>query len=139
MGKPIETGPDQGLAAALRVPASSTRGGRVVRRVLVIVLVAEDHSRAEAARLNGTDHQTLRDRVYHDNDEGVAGLHQRAVQGRPGSLTEAKVRSMVLEGPAPDLEGVVRGRRVGLRDACDGCSLVRDAARAPDGAVAAPA
>lgn len=83
MGKPIETGPDQSLAAALRVPASSIRGGRVVRRLLVIALVPEDHSRAEAARLNGMDHQALRDWVHNDNDEGVAGLHQRAVPGRP--------------------------------------------------------
>ena len=120
MGKPIEISRDESCAAELRALASSTRDGRVVRRLLAIALVLEGESREEAAQLNGMDRQTLRDWVHRYNAEGVAGLYPRAIPGRPGALTEAQmaeVRTMVLEGPNPDIDGVVRWRCVDLRDA----------------------
>ena len=120
MGKPIEISREDSSAADLRALASSTRDGRVVRRLLALALVLEGQSRAEAARLNGMDRQTLRDWVHRYNDEGVAGLHPRAVPGRPGTLTAEQlqeVRSMVLEGPNPEIDGVIRWRCTDLRDA----------------------
>ena len=120
MGNPIEISRDESSAAELRALASSTRDGRVVRRLLAIALVLEGQSRAEAARLNGMDRQTLRDWVHRYNDEGVAGLHPRAIPGRPGALTDEQMeelRTMVLEGPDPDVDGVVRWRCADLRDA----------------------
>jgi transposase len=120
MGKPIEISRDESSAAELRALASSTRDGRVVRRLLALALVLDGESRAEAARLNGMDRQTLRDWVHRYNDAGVTGLHPRPISGRPGALTEEQkeqVRTMVLEGPNPDVDGVVRWRCVDLRDA----------------------
>jgi len=120
MGSPVAISREESSAAELRALAASLRDGRVVRRLLAIALVLEGASRAEAARLNGMDRQTLRDWVHRYNDEGVAGLHPRAIPGRPGVLTEEQkeqVRTMVLEGPNPDIDGVVRWRCVDLRDA----------------------
>lgn len=72
MGKPIEVSRTEFSAAALREVAASTRDCAVVRRLLAIALILERHSRAEAARLNGMDRQTLRDWVDRDNQEGIA-------------------------------------------------------------------
>jgi transposase len=120
MGKAIEITRDESSAAELRVLASSTRDGRVVRRMLALALVLEGESREEAAQLNGMDRQTLRDWVHRYNAEGVAGLYPRAIPGRPGTLTDeqkAEVRAMVLSGPDPEIDGVVRWRCADLRDA----------------------
>jgi transposase len=120
MGKAIEITRDESSAAELRALASSTRDWRVVRRLLALALVLEGESREEAAQLNGMDRQTLRDWVHRYNEEGVAGLHPRAIPGRPGALTKEQmeqVRAMVLEGPDPEIDGVVRWRCVDLRDA----------------------
>jgi transposase len=120
MGKPVEIIRDENSAAELRALASSTRDGRVVRRLLALALVLEGESREEAAQLNGMDRQTLRDWVHRYNEEGVAGLYPRAVPGRPGALTNEQmeeVRAMVLAGPDPEIEGVVRWRCTDLREA----------------------
>ena len=120
MGKAIEISWDESSAAELRALASSTRDGRVVRRLLALALVLEGESREEAAQLNGMDRQTLRDWVHRYNEEGVAGLYPRAIPGRPGALTEEQmeeVRAMVLAGPDPAIDGVVRWRCADLRDA----------------------
>ncbi|HEX8789262.1 MAG TPA: helix-turn-helix domain-containing protein [Telluria sp.] len=120
MGKAIEISREGSSAAELRALASSTRDGSVVRRLLALALVLEGQSRAEAARLNGMDRQTLRDWVHRYNNAGVAGLQSRASPGRPGTLTDEQVeqvRTMVLEGPDPEVDGVVRWRCSDLRDA----------------------
>jgi transposase len=83
-------------------------------------MVLDGHPRAAAARLNGMDRQTLRDWVHRYNDEGVAGLHSRVSPGRPGALNGAQMaalRSMVLEGPDPERDAVIRWRCADLRDA----------------------
>jgi transposase len=66
------------------------------------------------------DRQTLRDWVHRYNDAGVAGLHSRVSPGRPGALNGAQMeelRSMVLEGPDPERDAVIRWRCADLRDA----------------------
>jgi transposase len=120
MGKAIEIIRDESSAEELRTLAAGTRDGRVVRRLLALALVLEGESREDAAQLNGMDRQTLRDWVHRYNEEGVAGLYPRAIPGRPGALTEeqmAEVRAMVLSGPDPEIDGVVRWRCVDLREA----------------------
>ena len=120
MGKPIEITRGELSANELRALASCTRDGAVVRRLLAIALILDGHPRAEAARLNGMDRQTLRDWVHRYNDEGVAGPRSRVSPGRPGALNEVQMealRSMVLDGPDPERAAVIRWRCADLRDA----------------------
>jgi len=120
MGKPIEITRGELSDNELRALASCTRDGAVVRRLLAIALILDGHPRAEAARLNGMDRQTLRDWVHRYNDEGVAGLRSRVSPGRPGALNEVQMealRSMVLDGPDPERAAVIRWRCADLRDA----------------------
>jgi transposase len=119
MGMPIEVTRTDFSASELRELAADTGDGAAVRRLLAIALVLEGYSRAEAARLNGMDRQTLRDWVHRYNAEGVAGLHSRVSPGRPAVLTDQQMqalRIMVLEGPDPARNGVIRWRCADLRD-----------------------
>jgi len=64
------------------------------------------------------DRQTLRDWVHRYNADGVAGLSSRWGPGRPPALNEAQMaelRSLVLEGPDLERNGVVRWRCADLR------------------------
>ena len=120
MGKPVEITRLEFSASELRELAADTHDGAVVRRLLAIAMILEGSPRAEAARLNGMDRQTLRDWVHRYNDEGVAGLRSRVSPGRPGALSGEQMevlRSMVLEGPDPERDAVIRWRCVDLRDA----------------------
>jgi transposase len=58
--------------------------------------------------------------VHRYNAEGVAGLHPRPSPGRPSRLSEAQMaelRTLVVDGPDPEKDGVVRWRCVDLRTA----------------------
>lgn len=113
MGRPIEITRFDLTATELRELAAKTQDGAVVRRLLAIALVLEGYPREAAAQLNGMDRQTLRDCVLRYNAEGVAGLSSRRSPGRPAALSEAQIeelRSMVLEGPDPERNKVVRWR-----------------------------
>jgi len=119
MGKPVEITRTEFSAGALREMAVRMDDGAVVRRLLAIALVLEGCSRTEAARLNGMDRQTLRDWVHRYNDDGLEGLRSRTSPGRPGALNEAQMaelRAMVLEGPDPERNQVIRWRCADLRD-----------------------
>src|SRR5215472_18709200 len=73
--------------------------------------------RASAARRAGMDRQTLRDWVHRYNEEGIAGLSNRPPPGRSPKLTEgqmAALKAVVLTGPDPVVDGVVRWRTVDL-------------------------
>ena len=100
----------------LRALSSRCADGAQVRRLLALVL--EDHSRTEAAELNGMDRQTLRDWVHRYNAEGVEGLKSRLSPGRAPVLSEgqmAELRELVIAGPDPEIHGVVRWRCVDLQ------------------------
>lgn len=119
MGRPIEVTRRELSARELRKLAAGTKDSTVVRRLLAIALVLDGHSREDAARLNGMDRQTLRDWVHRYNDAGVAGLRSRVSPGRPGALNEAQLeelRTMVLEGPDPERNQVIRWRCADLRN-----------------------
>jgi transposase len=101
-------------AAAKRVPDS-----KQARRILAIAMVLDGYSREDAAQACGMDRQTLRDWVHRYNAAGLAGLADRPRSGRPASLTEAElaeVAGWVEQGADLATDGVVRFRRVDLRD-----------------------
>ena len=105
-------------AAELRRVASRCRDGEQVRRLLALALILEGISREEAAAQNGMDRQTLRDWVIRYNDLGIAGLRSRHRSGRPPSLNStqmAELLALVVKGPDPEKDRVVRWRCVDLR------------------------
>ena len=82
-------------------------------------MVLDGFSREDAARLCGMDRQTLRDWVHRYNKAGLDGLSDRARSGRPASLSwveQGKVASWVEQGADLVRDGVVRFRRIDLRD-----------------------
>ena len=106
-------------AAELRAAAKQSANARQATRILAIAMVLDGFSREEAARLRGMDRQSLRDWVHRYNKEGLDGLADRARSGRPASLSwveQGKFSSWVEEGADLARDGVVRFRRVDLRD-----------------------
>ena len=107
----------------LRRRARRERDGRISARLIAIANALEGMDRASAARLAGMDRQTLRDWVHRYNAEGIAGLCNRPAPGRKPKLTEgqmATLKAIVLAGPDPALDKIVRWRIVDL------CQLVED-------------
>jgi transposase len=103
----------------LRQEAKRCGDGRVACRILAIAHVLDGMSRTDAARSCGMDRQTLRDWVHRYNAAGIAGLADAPRGGRPPALTGeqmAELRGLVLSGPDPARDGVVRWRCVDLCD-----------------------
>lgn len=101
----------------LRREAARTQDGKAARRMLSLALVLEGKSRTEAAAQCGMDRQTLRDWVHRYNEEGLAGLYDRALSGRPSRLTPeqmGELQEIVEQGADPAVHGVVRFRRIDL-------------------------
>jgi putative transposase len=101
----------------LRRRARQESDGRVAARLFAIANALEGMDRAGAARLAGMDRQALRDWVHRYNEEGIAGLSNRPPPGRSPKLTEgqmAALKAVVLTGPDPVVDGVVRWRIVDL-------------------------
>jgi transposase len=106
-------------SSQLRVEASRSKNARVTRRILAIAMVLDGHSRETAAEACAMDRQTLRDWVLRYNDYGLAGLSDHPHPGRLPSLTaeqEAEVVTWVETGPDLAKDGVVRWRRIDLRE-----------------------
>ena len=105
-------------AEALRGFAAKSRDAAQSRRLLAIAQVIEGVSRLEAARRSGMDRQTLRDWVLRYNQAGVDGLISSLPQGSAPKLSTAQMaalRTLVVAGPDPDKDEVVRWRCVDLR------------------------
>ena len=118
MGRPVEITRTEHSSGALRQIASRLRDGRVVRRLLATALVLDGQSRAEAAAACGMDRQILRDWLLRYNAQGVAGLSNHPIPGRPPHPTDAQtaeLKQVVLDGPDLDQHGVVRWRCVDLQ------------------------
>jgi putative transposase len=118
MGKAVEITRLELSAADLRGHASKTRDGQIVRRLLAIAMVLEGASREAAADRSGMDRQTLRDWVHRYNADGIPGLASRTGGGPAPALTEqqmAELKAIVLKGPNPETDHVVRWRCVDLR------------------------
>jgi transposase len=106
-------------ATELRRLASRKWSGAQVRLLLALALVLEGVSRSEAAAQNGMDRQTLRDWVRRYNELGVDGLKSGVSSGRKPSLgasQKAELLALVVKGPDPEKDRVVRWRCVDLRD-----------------------
>lgn len=106
-------------AAELRGIAGRCRDAAQVRRLLALALVLDGRSRTEAAEQNGMDRQTLRDWVHRYNHSGIAGLRSRKSPGRAPALDAAQrveLRQLVIDGPDPERDEVVRWRCADLRD-----------------------
>ena len=105
-------------AADLRRLMSKHKDGQVVRRLLAVALILEGNSRREAAQMSGMERQTLRDWVHRYNAEGLSGLCSRISAGPKPKLSEAQMaelRDLVVNGPDPETDKVVRWRCVDLQ------------------------
>jgi len=119
MGEAIKITRTEHTAEGVRALAAKSRDGAQVRRLLAIALILEGRSRTEAAEQSGMDRQTLRDWVHRYNAEGVAGLLSRVPPGPAPLLNErqmAELKDLVVAGPDPEKDGVVRWRCVDLRE-----------------------
>jgi len=105
-------------SAELRALSARCDDGAEVRRMLALALVLDDRPRAEAAALNGMDRQTLCDWVHRYNKVGLEGLKTRKSPGKTPSLSagqKAELLKMVIAGPDPEINKVVRWRCVDLK------------------------
>ena len=118
MGAAVAVTRGELTAARLRSAACASEEPAQVRRLLAIALVLEGMPRQQAAEQCGRVRQTLRDWVHRYNEGGVAGLRSRPSPGRAPLLTpeqKAELRALVVAGPDPERDKVVRWRRVDLR------------------------
>jgi len=105
-------------STALRRLASLCADVNQARRLLSLAAIHDGMSRLDAARIGGMDRQTLRDWVHRFNDEGRDGLIDRKAPGRTRYLSDmqmAELGEIVETGPDPEVDGVVRWRRVDLQ------------------------
>ena len=106
-------------ASELRKAASVEKNSAAARRILALALVLDGLDRKTAAETCGMDRQTLRDWVHRYNAAGLAGLRNLKSPGPGSKLTarqQAELAELVEAGPDPAVHGVVRWRRVDLRD-----------------------
>ena len=106
-------------ALELRKAACGEQDSAAARRILALALVLEGCARKTAAETCGMDRQTLRDWVHRYNAQGLAGLRNLKSPGPRSTLTreqQAELATLVETGPDPARHGVVRWRRVDLRD-----------------------
>lgn len=102
----------------LRRLASRSKDANQSRRLLSLAAVLDGMSRADAARIGGMDRQTLRDWVHWFNHDGPDGLFDHWAAGPPSRLSKeqkAELADIVETGPDPEVDGVVRWRRVDLQ------------------------
>lgn len=118
MGAAVKISRTDHTSAELRAIGARSDDADQTRRLLAIALVLEGATRAEAARQTGMDRQTLRDWVHRFNDVGVDGLVSRKPPGPKPKLTStqlAELYQLVLKGPDPKVNKVIRWRCVDLR------------------------
>ena len=105
-------------ASALRRLAARTKDANQSRRLLSIAAVLDGMSRADAAQIGGMDRQTLRDWVHRFNARGPEGLKDIRAKGHPPRLSaeqQAELAHLVETGPDRAVHGVVRWRRIDLK------------------------
>lgn len=118
MGAMLQITRTEHTSTELRALSVKCADGAQVRRLLALALVLEGWPRSEAAALNGMDRQTLCDWVHRYNAAGVDGLKARKSPGQAPRLTpeqKAELREIVVKGPDPMVNNVVRWRCVDLR------------------------
>ncbi len=118
MGAAVAVTRSELTPAQLRSAACASEEPAQVRRLLAIALVLEGMPRRQAAERCGMDRQTLRDWVHRHDEAGVTGLRSRPCPGRAPLLTperKAELKALVVAGPDPERDRVVRWRCVDLR------------------------
>jgi putative transposase len=113
---PLRTDYDAADARALARKATEPDQ---VRRLLAIAAVYDGMNRAKAAAVGGMDRQSLRDWVLRFNADGPEGLHDRKPPGAAPKLTaaeKAELAALVEAGPDRQADGVVRWRRIDLKE-----------------------
>jgi transposase len=106
-------------AAGLRAAATRANSVSASRRMLCLAMVLEGSDRKTAAETCGMDRQTLRDWVHRYNAKGLLGLYDLKRPGPRPKLTAeqtAELARLVEAGPDLACHGVVRWRRMDLRD-----------------------
>src|SRR5258708_11702630 len=106
-------------ASEVRQAASGEEDSAAARRILWLALVLDGVDSKTAAEPCGMDRQALRDWVHRYNAAGLAGLRNLKSPGPGSKLTarqQAELAELVEAGPDPAAHGVVRWRRVDLRD-----------------------
>jgi len=107
-------------AQELRREAARCSDAAAARRMLALALVLDGRPREEAAGQCGMQRQTLRDWVQRYNAEGLPGLSDRPHAGGPQAKLSVEQQEQVAEwvraGPELETDGVVRWRRVDLRE-----------------------
>jgi transposase len=96
-------------AEGLRRKARGEPNRRAGMRMLAIANVLDGFDRGEAARLADMSAQALTDAVKRYNEEGLAGLYDRAKPGRPRHLDAEQERALVeivLAGPDVEKDGL---------------------------------
>lgn len=119
MGAAVQVTRTDHTSAELRAVAAKTVDGAAVRRLLALALILEGHPRERAAERSGMDRQTLRDWVHRYNDAGMAGLASIRSGGRAARLVAeemAALKELVIKGPNPETDKIVRWRCVDLRE-----------------------
>src|ERR1700760_1974700 len=89
-------------AKGLRLLAGLEKAGKVVRRLLGIAHILDGRKGLEAAAWVGLPPRDLTRGVKRSNAEGVDGLRDRKIPGRPSKLTaeqDAALKRLVLAGP----------------------------------------
>src|SRR3954454_34599 len=105
-------------AGELRHFAARAKNANQSRRLLSLAAVLDGMSRTEAARIGGMDRQTLRDWVHRFNEQGPEGLKDTWSKGNPPRLSaaqQAELAHLVETGPDRAVHGVVRWRRIDLK------------------------
>jgi transposase len=113
---PLRTDYDASKARALARRSSNTNQ---VRRLLAIAAVYDGMNRTDAAAVGGMDRQSLCNWVHRFNAEGPDGLIDRKAPGAEPKLSasqKAELAALVEAGPDPQLDGIVRWRRIDLKD-----------------------
>ena len=106
-------------ASGLRAAAKRAKEASASRRMLCLAMVLDGSDRKTAAEACGMDRQTLRDWVHRYNAQGLRGLYDLKRPGPQPKLTAqqtAELARLVEAGPDRARHGVVRWRRVDLRD-----------------------
>ncbi len=87
------------------------------RQLLALAVILDGGSRREAARTGGGGLQVIRDRVLRFKAGGAAALMTRKAPAKTPILTDehrTALAATVEAGPKPDMDGIVRWRRVDL-------------------------
>jgi transposase len=109
---------DDYSAEALRSLARRSKDVNQSRRLLSLAAVRDGMGRRSAAKIGGMDRQTLRDWVHRFNASGPDGLIDKWTDGPKPRLSEeqlAQFAQIVEAGPDREVDGVVRWRRIDLK------------------------